>query len=379
MTRPPVGIYIHWPYCARVCPYCDFNVVRDHGRSGRAEALIEALVCDLVAQAHRIGDRTLVSIYFGGGTPSLMPAAAVERLVGHARTLWPDSANLEVTLEANPNNATDDRLAAFADAGVNRISLGLQSLDDAELRFLGRDHDAVEARRAAEAAMRYFPRVSFDFIYGLPDQTPAAWKARLSEAADMGAEHISTYELTIEPGTAFGRAARRGLLAPPPEDRAAEFYEVTQAVLSGAGYAAYEVSNHAKGPVAHSRHNLLYWRGEDYLGIGPGAHGRLTIAGRRHATEAPRGVEAYLAQVKQRGLGAELQPLQAREAAIERLIMGLRTIEGLPMGELAPLAIGKEQLADLADLVSIRDGRLTASARGRPVLDRVIAELARAA
>lgn len=375
--NPPLGVYVHWPFCARVCPYCDFNVVRDRGRSGRAEALIEALARDLTFQAKWLGARDLVSIYFGGGTPSLMPPDAVKGLIAHMRGLWPAGANLEVTLEANPRNA--ERLTAFAEAGINRISLGLQSFDDRELRFLGRDHDGVQARRAADTALRCFDRVSFDFIYGLPDQTPTAWKAMLTQAAAMGAEHISTYELTIEPGTAFGRAARRGALKPLADDRAARMFAATQEVLSRAGYVAYEISNHAKSPAARSRHNLLYWRGQDYIGVGPGAHGRLTIAGRRHATEAPALIEDYLARVNSQGVGAPLQPLASRDAALERLIMGLRTLEGLPLAELAPLKIEPQRIAALGGMVSLRHGRLIATARGRPVLDRVIAELASAA
>lgn len=373
----PLGVYIHWPYCQRICPYCDFNVVRDRGRSRSAERLIEALAGDLAAQARLLGPRALVSIYFGGGTPSLMPAEAVGRLIEAARTCWPASADLEVTLEANPGDA--ERLPAFAKAGVNRVSLGLQSLDDAELRFLGRNHDAATARRAAETALRAFERVSFDLIYALPGQSIAQWTMMLTEVAAMGAEHISAYELTIEPRTAFGSAARRGLLIAPGHDQAAEMFETTKAVLSRAGYEAYEVSNHAKGLAARSRHNLVYWRGEDYVGVGPGAHGRLTIGGRRYASEAPAAVAEYVAQVKDHAVGAALVPLPSREVALERLIMGLRSIEGVAVAELAPLKITPASVNELADFLSLREGRLTATARGRPVLDRVIAELARAA
>jgi oxygen-independent coproporphyrinogen-3 oxidase len=371
----PLGVYIHWPYCQRVCPYCDFNVVRDRGRSQSAERLIEALAADLAAQAQLLGPRALVSIYFGGGTPSLMPPGAVGRLIETARACWPETADLEVTLEANPGDA--DRLPALAQAGVNRVSLGLQSLDDAELRFLGRNHDAASARRAAALAQRHFDRVSLDLIYALPGQSLAQWTAMLTEVAAMGAEHISAYELTIEPRTAFGRAARRGQLTAPGHDHAAEMFETTAAVLSRAGYEAYEVSNHARGSAARSRHNLVYWRGEDYLGVGPGAHGRLTIDGRRYASEAPAAVADYVARVKDQGVGVALLPLPSREVALERLIMGLRTIEGVAIADLAPLKI--TSVNDLADFLSLHEGRLTATARGRPVLDRVIAELARAA
>jgi len=373
-----LGLYVHWPYCARICPYCDFNVVRDRGRADEAGRLLRAILADLEAQAALLGERRLVSIFFGGGTPSLMRPADVARVIAAARRLWPGADDLEITLEANPTDAEAERFAGLAEAGVGRLSLGVQSLNDAELAFLGRNHDAAAARRAVRQAMAHFPRVSVDLIYALPNQTPSAWAAALAEVADFGVEHISPYQLTIEAGTAFDRAVRRGLFAPPTDDLAAELYETTQSALTAAGFEAYEVSNHARGLAARARHNLVYWRGEDYAGVGPGAHGRLSLSDGRYAAEAPRGIPEYIVRVEAEGLGARLSPLSARDRAIERLLMGLRTVEGVARADLEPLAIAPARLADLDGFVRLTDERLVATARGRPLLDRVIAELAHA-
>ena len=376
---PPLGLYVHWPYCARICPYCDFNVVRDRGRSAEAESLLRAVLTDLDGQAALLGERRLVSIFFGGGTPSLMRPGDVARVIEAARRLWPAAADLEVTLEANPTDAEAGRFAALAEAGVNRLSLGVQSLDDDELAFLGRNHDAATARRAVERAMACFPQVSVDLIYALPSQTPAAWAAALAQVGDFGVEHISPYQLTIEPGTAFDRAVRRKLFAPPTDDLAAELYEITQSTLAALGFEAYEVSNHARGLAARSRHNLVYWRGEDYVGVGPGAHGRLSLADGRRAAETPRAIPDYITRVEAEGVGAMLTPLSLRDRAIERLLMGLRTVEGVARADLEPLAIPPARIADLGGLVRLTESRLVATARGRPVLDRIIAKLADAA
>jgi oxygen-independent coproporphyrinogen-3 oxidase len=373
---PPFGLYVHWPYCARICPYCDFNVALDR-RPGEAEALFRAIRADLNAQAEAAGPRRLVSIFFGGGTPLMMRPDWAGAIVQAARALWPAEPDLEVTLEANPTDAEAARFEAFAEAGVNRLSLGVQALDDGALKFLGRNHAAAEAVRAARLAARAFPRLSLDLIYARPGQTEAGWAEELKAALDLGPEHLSPYQLTIEPGTAFDRAVRRGAFAPADPDLAARLYETTQTVLEAEGFEAYEVSNHARGEAARSRHNLVYWRGQDYLGIGPGAHGRLTCAGVRAATEAARAIPDYLARVRETGTGLGLaETLSAEEAAEERLLMGLRTIEGVPLAELAPLALSK--LPDLlqAGFVRVADGRLFATAQGRPVLDRVIRELA---
>ena len=380
LATPPLALYVHWPYCARVCPYCDFNVVRDRGQAEQA-ALIDAIVRDLEGQAALTGERRLVSIFLGGGTPSLMLPEWAARITETARRLWRPAERVEITLEANPTDAEAGRFAAFAEAGVNRLSLGVQSFDDITLRFLGRNHDAGEARRAASLARERFDQVSLDLIYALPGQTPAAWSAQIDAALAFAPDHVSPYQLTIEPGTAFGRAARRGSLVPPSADTGADLYEITQARLGDAGFDAYEVSNHARSAEARSRHNLAYWRGEDYVGAGPGAHGRITVAGARTATEAARGVKAYIETVKATGVGfASRETLSPREAALERLLMGLRTHEGVCWRDLAPLGLTRASAATASlahlGLIDAGETRLRATAAGRPLLDRVIAELA---
>jgi oxygen-independent coproporphyrinogen-3 oxidase len=377
---PPLGVYIHWPYCARICPYCDFNVLRDRGRRAEQEALARAILGDLAAQAALTGPRTLVSVFLGGGTPSLMDSAWAAEMIAAASRLWTPAADLEVTLEANPTDAEADRFEAFAAAGVNRLSLGLQALDDDSLRFLGRNHDAAQGRRAARAAAA-FPRLSLDLIYARPGQTPQAWRRELTEALDLGAEHVSPYQLTIESGTAFDRAVRRGALVTPDEDTGAALFETTQSVLEAAGFDAYEVSNHARGPAARSRHNLVYWQGHDYVGAGPGAHGRLTIDGARHATVAASRPSDYIARVRETGLGfAGRDALSAVEAAEERLLMGLRVDEGVDFAEVAALGLSPRdaRVADLTALGLLADdpSRLRATREGRLVLDRVTARLA---
>jgi oxygen-independent coproporphyrinogen-3 oxidase len=374
-----IALYVHWPYCARICPYCDFNVVRARGGKGPA-ALARAIVADLAAQAGRLGRRRLASIFFGGGTPSLMHPEWAGEIIALARRLFEPAPDLEVTLEANPTDAEAGRFADFTAAGVNRLSLGVQSLDDAALAFLGRDHSAADARRAAEIAGRAFPRVSIDLIYARPGQTPDAWERELREALALGAEHVSAYQLTIEAGTPFDRAVRRGRWAPPDPDLAAALYETTQGVLGDAGLAAYEVSNHARGPAARSRHNLVYWRGGDYLGVGPGAHGRITGAdGERWATLTPARVADYVARVGAAGCGlAERTRLTPLEAAEERLLMGLRTVEGVGLAELAALSPDPATVRSLTDagLLAPSPGRLIATAAGRAVLDRITLDLA---
>ena len=374
---PPVAGYLHWPYCARICPYCDFNVVRDRGRTEEQAGLVAAMHADLRAQAALLGPRRLVSIFFGGGTPSLMPPEAAGRLIETARALFPTTTPVEVTLEANPTDAETARYRAFAEAGVNRLSLGVQSLDDAALRFLGRDHDAESARRAIEAAQAAFGRVSIDLIYARPGQTAEAWRAELAEAIALGPEHVSPYQLTIEPETAFGRAHRRGTLIPPPEDDLESVYDVTQEVLEGAGLPAYEISNHARGLAARSAHNLAVWRGVEYLGVGPGAHGRLNLQGARTATAAHRRIADYVAAVTTTGVGfAETEPLTPLAAAEERLMLGLRTVEGTALPALAPLDLSSRIAPLIEDgFLTMADSRLAATPRGRKVLDGVVRAL----
>ncbi|WP_425991219.1 radical SAM family heme chaperone HemW [Brevundimonas sp. TWP2-3-2] len=373
-----VALYVHWPYCARICPYCDFNVVRDRGWREEQAVLVEAILCDLEAQAAMLGPRPLASIFFGGGTPSLMRAEDVARVIERARTLFPDGG-VEITLEANPTDAEAAHFAALRQAGVNRLSLGVQSLDDAALKFLGRNHSADEARRAIAVAAGVFDRLSIDLIYALPGQTVAVWSAAMTEALAMGFEHVSPYQLTIAEGTAFARATERGSLVPPDEDTAADLYEATQTVLGVAGFEAYEVSNHARDAAARSAHNLHVWRGGDYVGVGPGAHGRLTLQGIRTATVAHRRIAAYVEGVAAGTPWSDQEMLDPRAAAEERLLLGLRTVEGVALADLA--ALGLSPAADpVADLIAdgfltFADDRIAATAQGRPVLDAVLKAL----
>ncbi|MBV9996816.1 MAG: radical SAM family heme chaperone HemW [Caulobacteraceae bacterium] len=374
-----IALYVHWPFCARVCPYCDFNVVRDRGRAA-AEALAAAIGADLSGQAARLGPRRLTSIFFGGGTPSLMEPEQAAAIIEAARASFAPSPALEVTLEANPTDAESGRFAALAAAGVSRLSLGVQSLDDEALAFLGRNHDAAAARRAARAARAAFPRLSIDLIYALPGQDARSWRADLGDALELGPEHVSAYQLTIEAGTAFERAVARGRWSPSDPDLAAELYEATDETLSAAGFEAYEVSNHARSPAARSAHNLTYWRGGDWLGVGPGAHGRITdAAGERWATRAEPAHAAYVRRVAETGCGLSTRDrLTPEEAALERLMMGLRTLEGVEVAEIQALGLGASQMESLADqgLLRMEAGRLMASGRGRAVLDRLVLELA---
>ncbi|MGH6987154.1 MAG: radical SAM family heme chaperone HemW [Caulobacteraceae bacterium] len=372
-----LGLYVHWPYCRRICPYCDFNVRRDRNQAEEKARLESAILRDLKAHARLLEERRLVSIFLGGGTPSLMRPAFVGTLIELAGELWPPSEDLEVTLEANPADA--DRLEAFAQVGVNRLSLGVQSLNDEDLRFLGRDHDEASARRAARLARGLFANFSIDLIYALPAQQGGAWRRSLAEALDLGADHVSAYQLTIEPGAAFARQVARGSFAPVDDDLAADLFEITQEVLDSAGLLAYEVSNHA-GPGRRCRHNLHCWRGGEYAGLGPGAHGRLTLGGGRWASLAPKGVSDYVRLLASTNFGSERQPLTSRQAAMERLIMGLRTSEGLSSAELAPLAISASVLERLGThghgLVEHRGGRLVVTGKGKLLTDRIILELA---
>ena len=374
-----LALYVHWPYCARICPYCDFNVVRDRGRAEEQAELVEAILADMEAQSLLTGPRRLASIFFGGGTPSLMAPEAVAAVIARARALFPPRGSIEITLEANPTDAEAARFKALSEAGVNRLSMGVQALDDAALAFLGRNHSADEARRAVAVAARAFPRLSIDLIYARPDQTVAGWTAELTEALDLGFEHVSPYQLTIEPTTAFGRAVARGAWTPPDEDRAAALYETTQAVLEAAGFDAYEVSNHARGEAARSAHNLHVWRGGDYLGLGPGAHGRLTLDGVRTATIAHKGIGAYVAGVAAAAPWSERETQSVRDASEEKVLLGLRTVEGVALGDLAVLGRteGAEPLAGLiADgFLAVAAGRVRTTTAGRPVLDGVLRAL----
>ena len=375
-----LGVYIHWPYCARICPYCDFNVFRHRGREHEQADLVAAICADLEMQRRQTGPGDLVSVFFGGGTPSLMAPEDVSRIIELCRSLWTPVEPLEINLEANPTDAETARFEALAQAGVTRLSLGVQSLDDSELRFLGRNHGAEEALRAARLARRVFPQLSVDFIYALPGQTAEQWRQTLARALALEPDHISPYQLTIETGTAFERAVRRGRLQPADDILGADLYDLTQAVLSAAGFDAYEVSNHARRPDARSRHNQLYWRGEAYVGVGPGAHGRLRTGQGWLATVAASRPEAYIDAVRRTGSGVEsVEPLSDTDRAQERLMMGLRTDEGVGWGELAALDLSaaSTSVQDLADigLVSPDADHLRATPEGRRMLDSVIRKL----
>lgn len=323
-----------------------------------------------------MGPLRLASIFFGGGTPSLMAPEAVAAVIARAETLFVPRGPIEVTLEANPTDAEAGRFAALAGAGLNRLSLGVQSLDDAALSFLGRNHSAAEARRAIALAGAAFDRLSIDLIYARPGQTVADWTTELETAVDLGFEHVSPYQLTIEPTTAFGRAFARGTLIPPDEDRAADLYEATQAVLAQHGFDAYEVSNHARGMAARSAHNLHVWRGGDYIGIGPGAHGRLTLDGIRTATIAHRNIAAYVEGVAAGTPWSDTDRQDAAEAAEERILLGLRTVEGARTADLATLGLAARADALIEDGFLIEaHGRVAATAAGRPVLDAVLKAL----
>lgn len=372
------ALYIHWPFCARKCPYCDFNShVRD---TVDTDAFRQAFMAEL-AHEHALADTgPLRSIFFGGGTPSLMPPALVGELLVEAERRWGFDQDIEITLEANPSSVEAANFAALAQAGINRVSLGLQSLDDAALRFLGRLHGADEGLAAMEVAQRHFARVSFDLIYALPGQTAAQWGAELSRAIGFGTGHLSLYQLTIEPNTRFATDVRRGAFAPLEDDPAAELYTLTQDLTRAGGIPAYEISNHAR-PGDESRHNLTYWRYEDYLGVGPGAHGRRSgVATLRHKKP-----ENWLAACSQRGEGLrEANPLKPRDQAAEALLMGLRLVEGIdPEAIAVRFGLPIDDLLD-AERVALyrangllwqRDRRLGVTAAGMPLLDALLGEI----
>ncbi|MFD0848445.1 radical SAM family heme chaperone HemW [Sphingosinicella xenopeptidilytica] len=367
----PLALYVHWPFCVSKCPYCDFN---SHVRERVDEAAWrKALIADMEYEARLTPGRRLSSLFFGGGTPSLMAPGTVGAIIEAADRLW-GFADAEITLEANPSSVEAERFAGFAAAGVNRVSLGLQALDDTSLKALGRAHDLAEGLAALDVAQRHFPRVSFDLIYAREGQTPEVWEAELMRALAFGTEHLSLYQLTIEPGTAFATRARLGRLTLPEEDASLGMFEMTRAMTAAAGLPAYEVSNHAR-PGAESRHNLTYWRYGDYVGVGPGAHGRRGGM----ATIRERLPETWLKTPV-----ASETPLEANTRADEALMMGLRLLEGIDEAAFAArtgLALGDVISASgLAEttrlgLVARTNGRLRLTDTGQPLLNAVIARL----
>jgi putative oxygen-independent coproporphyrinogen III oxidase len=373
-----VALYIHWPFCVSKCPYCDFN---SHVRDDVDEAAWQAaLLADLAHEAALTPGRRIGSIFFGGGTPSLMPPATVAALIAAADRHWGLAPDAEITLEANPSSVEAARFADLAAAGVNRVSLGLQSFDDAALVFLGRAHGVEEGLAALATAQRHFTRVSFDLIYALPGQGEAAWAAELARAIGFGTGHLSLYQLTIEPGTQFATLARRGELPPVDPDHAATLFEMTRAMTSAAGIPAYEISNHAR-PGQESRHNLAYWRYRDYLGVGPGAHGRRGGM----ATLRRKKPENWIEAVARNGHGLEREDtLTPRERAVEALLMGLRLREGVDLAWIAMrCGIDRAGLVDAGavarleglGLVRAAGERLIVTDAGMPLLDAILGEV----
>jgi putative oxygen-independent coproporphyrinogen III oxidase len=376
------GIYVHWPFCLSKCPYCDFNShVRERVDQERWRS---ALLAEIDHHAGLTPGRTVTSVFFGGGTPSLMPPATAAAVIERIARSWPLAEGLEVTLEANPTSSEAGRFRDFRGAGVNRLSLGIQALDDAALRFLGRQHDAAEALAAIGLAARHFDRFSFDLIYARPGQGVEDWRQELRRALDHAVGHLSLYQLTIEEGTRFHALHGRGELVLPDEDLAGDLFETTQELLGAAGLPAYEISNHAR-PGQECRHNLTYWRYGDYVGIGPGAHGRLTLGGAKLATRAHRAPEIWLERVEARGHGKhEDETVGAAERAEEMLMMGLRLAEGVSLDRLSREAgrapeevLDMKALGRLADagFVELSAGRLRATAEGRQRLNAVLASL----
>ena len=366
------GLYVHWPFCQAKCPYCDFN---SHVVSSIDQTRWKnAFLAEIARIRDESGPRVLNSIFFGGGTPSLMHPDTVAAFIDAARAAWTPANDMEITLEANPTSVEANRFRAYGDGGVNRVSIGIQSLRDPDLKALGRLHSVEEARAAFDIARRTFPRVSFDLIYARQDQTLADWRKELGEALAMAADHLSLYQLTIEPDTAFGDRLSRGRLAGlPDDDLSADMYELTQELTAKAGLPAYELSNHA-APGAESLHNLIYWRSGDWAGIGPGAHGRLTMNGARHETQSHLLPSDWMKAVETEGSGYSATSIVSHEEArTEAILMGLRLSEGIPADWIA----GNRKVHELTDagLIETTSDRIKATASGRPLLNAILREL----
>jgi len=373
-----LALYIHWPFCISKCPYCDFNShIRD---TIDMTSWRQALLADMAYEAALLPDRMLTSIFFGGGTPSLMPPELVSDLIEQAAQYWPFSADIEITLEANPSSVEAARFSALAKAGVNRVSLGIQSFDDKALDFLGRAHSAYDGFAALDTAQQQFGRVTFDLVYALPDQSPDAWQAMLSKALAFETSHLSLYQLTIEPNTRFASDVRRDVFTPMDDDRAADFYLLTSELTEQAGLKCYEISNYAV-PSHESRHNLTYWQYGDYAGIGPGAHGRRN----GHATERHKKPENYLSAIQRNGHGIQAEEaLPIADQISEALLMGLRLAEGVDLMALeSRFAISRAAMVDsdaatkLSKLgfLSLDNDRLTILPKGMPLLDAILPEI----
>src|SRR6476646_9095815 len=377
----PFAVYVHWPFCLSKCPYCDSNSHVRHAAVDEAR-FVRAYQTEIAATAARVPGRSVSSIFFGGGTPSLMQPSSVQAILDSIGKHWTVAPDVEVTLEANPTSVEATRFRGFRAAGVNRVSLGVQALDDAALKQLGRQHSADEALAAVAVARANFERYSFDLIYARPGQTPEAWAAELKRALAQAGEHLSLYQLTIEQDTAFALLHAAGKLVVPDEDLGRALYDTTQAVCADAGLPAYEISNHAR-PGAECRHNLVYWRAHEYDGIGPGAHGRLDIGPERRATATAKRPETWLMRAESLGHGVETdEPLTRGEMADEFLMMGLRLTEGIDPQRYAHLAGRPLDPARIAILLAegavetTADGMLRVTQSGFPVLDAVVADLA---
>jgi len=377
----PFAVYVHWPFCLSKCPYCDFNSHVRHGGIDEAR-FVRAYEREIAATAQRIGARTVSSIFFGGGTPSLMQPSSVQAILDAIGKHWRVAPDVEVTLEANPSSVEATRFRGYRAAGVNRVSLGVQSLDDLALRELGRLHSAQEALDAVAVARSIFDRYSFDLIYARPRQTIESWRAELKRALGEAGDHLSLYQLTIEPETPFFGLHAAGKLAIPDENLARDLYDLTQCICADAGLPAYEISNHAR-PGGECRHNLIYWRGHEYAGVGPGAHGRLNIGARRYATETEKRPEGWLMRVEASDTGLIVdEGLTPGECADEFLLMGLRLAEGIEPARYLALCgreIDPHRIAILHDEGAVEtttDGRLRVTQSGFPLLDAVVADLA---
>jgi oxygen-independent coproporphyrinogen-3 oxidase len=372
------GLYIHWPFCQSKCPYCDFN---SHVAATIDQSDWErAYLSEIERVSRETSGRVLNTVFFGGGTPSLMDPELVNSILSKVRDCWTLSNDVEITLEANPTSVESGRFQGYRDAGVNRISMGIQSLKDEDLQRLGRLHSVAEAQKAFDIARSTFDRVSFDLIYARQGQTIDAWRSELREALSMAIDHLSLYQLTIEQGTAFGDRYNRGQLRDlPSDDSAADMYFVTQDECEKAGMPAYEVSNHAREG-SESRHNLIYWRYGDYVGIGPGAHGRLTLDGKKYAIDTPLAPTSWLQSVAEKGHGENpREVLSGYDQAVEYLMMGLRITEGIDLNRLSSL-LGNEFTFKNKYLIedgfiSTENGRLSITGKGRPVLNAIIREL----
>jgi putative oxygen-independent coproporphyrinogen III oxidase len=377
---PAFGVYVHWPFCLSKCPYCDFN---SHVRRNKPDEarFVRAIARELEYVAGEIGMRTVDTIFFGGGTPSLMQPKTVDAILAAIARRWPIAADAEITLEANPTSVEAENFRGYRAAGVNRVSLGVQSLDDTALKFLGRLHTAEEALAAVKIAQATFLRVSIDLIYARPGHTPAAWQRELTRALGVGTEHLSLYQLTIEDDTPFAALHRAGKLVVPDAEAGRALWDVTQEACDRAGLPAYEISNHAR-PGAECRHNLVYWRYRQYAGIGPGAHGRIGADGARRATAAERNPERWLAAVEARGHGFTTdEALSGAEQADELVLMGLRLREGIDTARYEALRgrsfdITRVSTLVAAGLIERHAGKLRVTAAGFPLLDAIVADLA---